>query len=144
MRLFKRCFKLENIYGYFKVIVYCLNCWFVEGNISWKKKLIIVVIKYVKCCWVGGWVVLNVILVVLFWSFWLLWNFGLWILVKGIGILILDFFIVIGGRKELILVIYGDDKDKKYDKLLGFFSEILNEIRYNGEDKYNKGKGKNK
>lgn len=113
LRVFKRCIKFDNIYGYFKVIVYCLNCWFVEGSNSWKWKLIIIGIRFVKCCWVGVWIVLNVILVVMFWSFWFLWNFGLWINVEGFGILILDFDIVSGGRKEFILVIYGDSKEKK-------------------------------
>lgn len=144
LRLFKRRSKLKNTHGHFKVTVYRLNRRPVEGNTSWKKKLTTVATKHVKCRRVGGWVVLNVTSAVSFWSSWPSRNFGLWISVKGIGIPTSDFFIATGGRKEPILVIYGDDKDKKQDKSLGPFSEIPNETRHNGEDKHNKGKGKNK
>lgn len=140
LRIFKRRSRLENIHGHFKVTVYRLNRRAVEGSISWKRKLATVDTKHIKCRRVGGWIVLNVTSAVAFWSSWPSRNFGLWISVVGLGIPTSDFYIATGGRKEPILVIYGDNKDKKTS--LKAVNEIPNETR-EISDQHTKGKGKN-
>lgn len=143
LRVFKRRTKLDNTHGHFKVTVYRLNRRPVEGSNSWKRKLITIGTRFVKCRRVGAWIVLNVTSAVTFWSSWPSRNFGLWINVEGVGIPTSDFDIASGGRKEPILVIYGDSKEKKQDKSLKSFNEIPNETRDIG-DNHNKRNGRNK
>lgn len=106
----------------------CLNCKVVESSSSWRKKLIVVDIKFVKCCWVGGWIVINVIFVVVFWKFWFLWNFGFYIIVIGLGVFKFDFYIVLGGRKEFILVVYGESNEFGNYRFLKIVEEVFIEI----------------
>lgn len=129
LRVFKRRSKLENAHGHFKVTVHRLNRRAVDGSTSWKRKLTTIDTKLVKCRRVGGWIVLNVTSAVTFWSSWPSRNFGLRITVSGFGIANSDFYIATGGRKEPILVIYGDGKEKKQDKSHKSVNEIPNDTR---------------
>lgn len=142
LRIFKRRSKLENTHGHFKVTAHRLNRRAVDGSTGWKRKLTTIDTKLVKCRRVGGWIVLNVTSAVTFWSSWPSRNFGLWITVSGFGIPNSDFYIATGGRKEPILVIYGDSKEKKQDKSLKSVNEIPNETR-EISDQYTKRKRKN-
>ena len=143
LRVFKRRSKLDNTDGHFKVTVYRLNRRPVERSNSWKRKLTTIDTRFVKCRRVGAWIVLNVTSAVTFWSSWPERNFGLWITVVGFGIPSSDFDIASGGRKEPILVIYGDTKENKQGKSLKPFSEIPNETRDVG-DQQTKRKGRSK
>lgn len=143
LRVFKRRSKLDNTHGHFRVTVYRLNRRPVEGSNSWKRKLTTIDTRFVKCRRVGAWIVLNVTSAVTFWSSWPSRNFGLWITVVGVGIPNSDFDIATGGRKEPIMVIYGDSKEKKQSKSLKSVNEIPNETR-DISDQHTKRKGRNK
>jgi len=129
LRIFKRRSKLENTNGYFKVTVNRLNRRAVNSGSSWKRKLTVVDTKLVKCRRVGGWIVLNVTSAVAFWSSWPSRNFGLWITVAGLGVPQSDFYIATGGRKEPILIIYGDNTEKSNHGSQRTVNEIPNETR---------------
>ena len=143
LRVFKRRSKLDNIHGHYKLTVHRLSRRPVEGSNNWKRKLTTVDTRFVKNRRVGAWIALNVTSAVTFWNSWPSRNFGLWITVVGFGVPNSDFDIATGGRKEPILIIYGDSKEKKQGKSLKSVNEIPNETRDNG-DQHTKRKGKNK
>lgn len=143
LRIFKRRSKLETTHGHFRVTVNRLNRRAIDGAASsWKRKLTVVDTKLVKCRRVGGWIVLNVTSAVAFWSTWPSRNFGLWITVQGFGVPDSDFYIATGGRKEPILIIYGDNSEKSNHRSLKTVNEIPNETRDSYEQEM-RWKGKN-
>lgn len=133
LRIFKRRSKLDSSCGHFKVTVNRLNRRVVRDGAasSWKKrKETVVDTKLVKCRRVGEWIVLNVTPAVTFWNSWPSRNFGLWITVTGLGAPESDFYIATGGRKEPILIIYGDSQNEKNDhRLLRSANEVPKETR---------------
>lgn len=133
LRIFKRRSKLETTNGHFKVTVNRLNRRAVDGSSSWRRKLTVVDTKLVKCRRVGGWIVLNVTSAVAFWSSWPSRNFGLWITVTGIGAPQSDFYIASGGRKEPILIIYGDNSAKGNHRTQKTVDEMPQETRHTSE-----------
>lgn len=142
LRIFKRRSKLESATGFFKVTVSRLNRKAVQGSNSWKRKLTVVDTKLVKCRRVGGWIVLNVTSAVAFWSSSPSRNFGLWITVTGVGAPQSDFYIAAGGRKEPILILYGDSNGNGNHNSLKTVNEIQSEtqnspeqeVRWKGKD----------
>lgn len=129
LRVFKRRSKLESTNGFFNVAVSRLNRKAVESSSSWRKKLTAVDTKLVKCRRVGGWIVINVTSAVAFWKSWPSRNFGLYITVTGLGVPKSDFYIASGGRKEPILVVYGESNELGNHRPLKTVEEVSTETR---------------
>jgi hypothetical protein len=112
LRIFKRRSRLPNPRGHFKITVYRLSIPWSKENKRWKKKLVFLESKMVKCRKEGEWITFNVTSAVKYWTNYQSRNSGLWVSVRGYRVPSSDFHVATGGRKDPFLVEFGIDRKK--------------------------------
>lgn len=112
LRIFKRRSRLAKPRGHFKLTVYRMAIPWKKNNKRWKKKLVYLDSKLVKCRREGEWIDFNVTSAVKFWANYKTKNYGLWVSVRGYRVPSSDFNVATGGRKDPFLVEFGIDRKK--------------------------------